>query len=92
VKVFGTPASVTLFPEFAVPATIVNVDVDVAIVLPAPLVPSVVVKVKLSEPGGTNGPLTAHGQLPGVMDEVTLVVRPVGGAAPLTVFNVMVTD
>jgi hypothetical protein len=50
------------------------------------------VKVKESEPGGTSGPLTLHGQLPGVIDETTVVVRPVGGLPLLTEFSTMLTD
>ena len=46
----------------------------------------------MSEPGGTNGPLTVHGQLPGVIELVTVSVSPPGGALPFTVLSVMLTD
>jgi hypothetical protein len=71
---------------------IVYVPVTDAIVLPVALAPSKVVKLKLSDPGGTSGPLTVHGQLPGVIELVTVVVRPPGGALPFTVLSVILTE
>ena len=56
---------------------------------PVAFAPSNVVKVKASDPGGTRGPFTLHGQLAGVIDDVTVVVRPIGGAPPFTVLSVI---
>jgi hypothetical protein len=65
--------------------------VYVASTLPVPFGPLYVVNVKLSLPGGTSGPPTVHGH-GGVNAEVTLVVKPPGGAPPLTVFKEIVAD
>ncbi len=84
--------SVTVLPLLAEPAVIVYVPVDVAIAFPLAFEPSNVVKVKLSDPGGTSGPATAHGAQGGVTVDVTLVVKPIGGKLPSTVFSVICTE
>jgi len=88
----GTPCSVTVFPVFAEPTAIVYVPVEVASEEPVPLAFAYVEKVKLSEPGGTDGPATAHGLHGTEMADVTDITSPTGGKPPLTVFRVIVTE